>query len=76
MCFQDFIMCEIEDIIADGLHVGCFLPFAHVISFIMATKAEDDEVSEFLKEKGNVFSTYRPARPDGRRRGQRALQAV
>lgn len=63
-----------EDVIAYGLTVGRFLPYAHIISQIMVVKSEEEDQVESLDRRSTAFSDYMPARPNDRRRGQRALQ--
>lgn len=32
----DFILCKMEDVIADGMKMGRLFPYTHIISYIMA----------------------------------------
>lgn len=81
----DIILCEIDDVISDGMKMGRFFPYTHIISFIMA-KAKGTRVGPggLALPSGLVawsiyeamFLNYRPTRPRDKRRGQRALVAV
>nr|CAB3503072.1 unnamed protein product [Digitaria exilis] len=66
----DFILCEIEDVISDGMKMGRFLPYGHIISYIMASAPGERidmgvmaipfglEIWSSLEDK---FRDYRPA---------------
>jgi len=70
----DFLICEIEDVIAEGLTVGRRFPYAHIISYILArTHAPFERYIKQWSSSPTSFPDYRPALPDDRRRrGQRA----
>jgi hypothetical protein len=68
----DFILCEIEDVIADGMTMVRQQPYAHIISFLLAQTTRPPEFFETY-ESSRSFKVYAPAPPTDRRRGQRAM---
>ncbi|RLM85619.1 hypothetical protein C2845_PM04G04340 [Panicum miliaceum] len=73
----DFLICEIEDVAAEGLTVSRMLPYAHIICYLLARSfAPIDEHLEQWTISPTGFPNYRPARPGDRCRGQRVLAAV
>jgi hypothetical protein len=80
---MDFILCEIKDVILDGLIVARHMSCAHWISFILGhvTRLNEDGermqtgpkdwCTEYMKSKTH-FKEYRPATPGDRCCGLRA----
>ena len=74
----DFFICELEDVILDGMTVHRRHPFAHWICWILAQLSQNEHMDE-LEQSRTHFSFYSPATPrDGRRgsRGQRRAQRI
>jgi len=74
----DFFICELEDVIMDGMTVHRRHPFAHWICWILAQLSQNAHMDE-LAQSRTFFSFYSPSAPrDGRRgpRGQRRAQRI
>ena len=74
----DFFICELEDVILDGMTVHRRHPFAHWICWILAQLSQNAHMDE-LEQSRMHFSFYSPTTPrDGRRgpRGQRRAQQI
>ena len=74
----DFFICELEDVIMDGMTVHRRHPFAHWICWILAQLSQNAHMDE-LAQSRMYFSFYSPTTPrDGRRglRGQRRAQRI
>jgi hypothetical protein len=69
-------MSELEDVLYDGMRVGRFFPYAHIILTIVATRSQQEGQLEELRSRESCFPVYRPAMPNDRRRGQRAIRAA
>lgn len=79
----DFILCELEEVIADSIKMGHFMPYAHLILYILVggmgrTTREPgtDLFMESVEEWSHLphtFPNYRPAKIGDRRHGQWAL---
>lgn len=53
-----------------------FLPYAHIISYLVVAMSGDEGQLVHFKKKKPYFLNYRPTKPNDRRRGQRVLQGV
>lgn len=74
----DFFICELEDVIMDGMTVHHRHPFAHWICWILAQLSQNVHMDELALSRTH-FAVYSPTTPrDGHRgpRGQRRAQQV
>jgi len=74
----DFFICELEDVILDGMTVHRRHPFAHWICWILTQLSQNEHMDE-LEQSRMHFSFYSPTTPrDGHRgpRGQRRAQRI
>lgn len=79
----DFLLCEIEDVIPNSIKMGRFMPYGHIISYLLAgslgrTQREPGTplLMESLEEwssSATMFPIYKPAKLTDHRRGQHAL---
>lgn len=82
----DFILCELENVIADSIKMGRFMPYVHLISYILAgsmgrqrREAGTDVFMEYIEQWSSLkttFPDYRPTKVGDRRHGQRALVPI
>lgn len=80
---MDFILCELEDVIADIIKMSRFMPYAHLISYILASsmgrhvrEPGTNLFMESVEEWSNLkctFPNYRPAKMGDKHHGQWAL---
>jgi hypothetical protein len=73
--FLDFMLCEIEDVIADAINVGRQQMYPHIIWYLLNETYPDWCRKEYQVTE-NVLQTYHPALSGDRRHGQRALRAA
>ena len=66
----DFFICELEDVILDGMTVHRRHPFAHWICWILAQLSQNAHMDE-LEQSRTHFSFYSPTTPQDGRRGPR-----
>ena len=74
----DFFICELEDVIMDGMTVNHRQPFAQWICWILAQLGQNAHM-DMLAQSRTHFRIYSPTAPrDGRRgpRGQRRAQQM
>src|SRR6185437_11730635 len=74
----DFFICELEDVIMDGMIVHRRHPFAHWIYWILAQLSQNAHMDKLAQSRMH-FTVYSPTTPrDGHRgpRGQRRAQQV
>jgi len=73
----DFLLCEIEDTIADGLRVGRRFPFGHYLSYMICRAGPPmGPLYGKWQSSRDAFKVYRAAKRTDRRRGHRATVAV
>ena len=60
----DFLICEIEDTVLDGLHARRQLPYAHYLCHIFAQLIRPPQFQGTLEASRLVFGSYRPAPED------------
>jgi hypothetical protein len=60
----DFLICEIEDTILDGLRARRQLPYAHYLCHIFAQLIRPPQFQGTLEASRLVFGSYRPAPED------------
>ena len=70
----DFFICELEDVIMDGMTVHHRHPFAHWISWILAQLGQNAHM-DVLEQSRTHFTVYSPTAPRGPR-GQRRPQQL
>ena len=68
------MLCDIEDVIADAISVGCQQVYPHIMCYLLEEIYPDLCRKEY-ESTYNVLLTYHPALSGDRRRGQRALRA-
>ena len=66
----DFFICEIEDVIMEGLTLSRRQPYAHWISWILA-RLDQGVLMHDLEISTTLFKDYSPTSPDDGRRGAR-----
>ena len=66
----DFFICEIEDVIMEGLTSSRRQPYAHWISWILA-QLDQGAMMHDLEISTTSFKDYSPTSPDDGRRGAR-----
>ncbi|TVU48711.1 hypothetical protein EJB05_08356, partial [Eragrostis curvula] len=71
----DFLLCEIEDVITDGLACSRQQPYAHFISYIPSQINYPKYMEKYMTESLD-FQPYNPAKPDDIRRGIRTVLDV
>ncbi|CAN6269211.1 unnamed protein product [Urochloa humidicola] len=73
----DFLMCEIEDAIADGLRSNWRLPYAHYLSYLFCRSgSEMGPLYNKLRSSRDIFPLYRAAKSNDERRGHRSTTAA
>jgi hypothetical protein len=60
----DFLICEIEDTVLDGLHAHRQLPYAHYLCHIFAQLIRPPQFQGTLEASRLIFGSYRPAPKD------------
>jgi hypothetical protein len=60
----DFLICEIEDTVLDGLHARRQLSYAHYLCHIFAQLIRPPQFQGTLEASRHVFGYYRPAPED------------
>jgi hypothetical protein len=60
----DFLICEIEDTVLDGMRARRQLPYAHYLCHIFAQLIQPPQFQGTLEASGLVFGSYRPAPKD------------
>jgi hypothetical protein len=60
----DFLICEIEDIVLDGLRARRQLPYAHYLCHIFAQLIRPPQFQGTLEASRLLFGSYRPATED------------
>jgi hypothetical protein len=60
----DFLICEIEDTVRDGLHARRQLPYAHYLCHIFAQLIWPPQFQGTLEASRLIFGSYRPAPED------------
>jgi hypothetical protein len=60
----DFLICEIEDIVLDGLRARRQLPYAHYLCHIFAQLIRPPQFHGTLETSRLLFGSYRPAPED------------
>jgi hypothetical protein len=60
----DFLICEIDGIILDGLHARRRLPYAHYLCHIFAQLIRPPQFQGTLEASRLQFGSYRPAPED------------
>jgi hypothetical protein len=60
----DFLICEIEDTVLDGLRARRQLPYAHYLCYIFAQLIQPPQFQGTLKSSRVHFSSYCPAPED------------
>jgi hypothetical protein len=60
----DFLICEIEDTVLDGLRARRQLPYAHYLCYIFAQLIRPPQFQGTLEASRLLFSSYRPAPED------------
>jgi hypothetical protein len=60
----DFLICEIEDIVLDGLRAHRQLPYAHYLCHIFAQLIRPPQFQGTLEASRLLFGSYRPALED------------
>jgi hypothetical protein len=60
----DFLICEIEDMVLDGLCARRQLPYAHYLCYIFAQLIQPPQFQGTLKASRLHFGSYRPAPED------------
>jgi len=71
----DLLLCEMEDVIFDGIRVRRQLTFGHFLCHILPALFPRHRLQP-LESLPEIYSYYRPPRATDRRLGQRGLQAV
>jgi hypothetical protein len=66
----DFLLCEIEDVIFDGMLLSQQLPYAHFISFFLSHMRKRRYQAKY-KMSSSSFTPYMPSSLRNGRRGQR-----
>ena len=61
---MDFLICEIEDTILDGLRARRQLPYAHYLCHIFAQLIRPPQFQGTLEASRLLFGSYRPAPED------------
>ena len=69
----DFFICELEDVIMDGLTLSRRQPYAHWISWILA-QLDQRRMMHVLESSTTSFKDYSPTSPNDGRRGARGQQ--
>jgi len=75
----DFLLCEIQDSIADGLKAGRQQPYAHIISYLLDRTIVhhlQNPVRHPPADSPTCYKVYDPPSSKDPRRGQRALVAA
>ena len=75
----DFLLCEIQDSIADGLKAGRQQPYAHIISYLLdrtIVQHLQNPVRHPLADSPTFYKVYNPPSSKDPRRGQKALVAA
>jgi len=75
----DFLLCEIQDNIADGLKAGRQQPYTHIISYLLdrtIVQHLQNPVCHPLADSPTFYKVYNLPSSRDRRRGQRALLAA
>ena len=75
----DFLLCEIQDSIADGLKAGRQQPYAHIISYLLDRTIVhhlQNPVRHPPADSPTCYKVYDPPSSKDPRRGQRALLAA
>jgi hypothetical protein len=57
----DFLICEIEDTVLDGIHARRQLPYAHYLCHIFAQLIQPPRFQGTLEASRLIFGYYRPA---------------
>jgi hypothetical protein len=60
----DFLICEIEDTVLDGLRTRCQLPYAHYLCHIFVQLIHPPQFQAALDDSRLFFGFYRPAPKD------------
>jgi hypothetical protein len=60
----DFLICEIEDTVLDGLRARRQLPYAHYLCHIFAQLIRPSQFQGTLEASRLIFGSYRPAPED------------
>jgi hypothetical protein len=60
----DFLICEIEDTILDGLRARRQLPYAHYLCHIFAQLIRPPQFQDTLEASRLLFGSHRPALED------------
>jgi hypothetical protein len=60
----DFLICEIEDTVLDGLRARRQLPYAHYLCHIFAQLIQPPQFQGTLEASCLIFGSYRPAPED------------
>jgi hypothetical protein len=60
----DFLICEIEDTVLDGLRARRQLPYAHYLCHIFAQLIRPPQFQGTLEASRLIFGSYRPAPED------------
>jgi hypothetical protein len=60
----DFLICEIEDTVLDGLRARRQLPYAHYLCYIFAQLIRPPQFQGTLEASRLQFGSYRPAPED------------
>jgi hypothetical protein len=60
----DFLICEIEDTVLDGLRARRQLPYAHYLCYIFAQVIQPPQFQGTLEASRLHFGSYRPAPED------------
>jgi hypothetical protein len=60
----DFLICEIEDTVLDGLRARRRLPYAHYLCHIFAQLIRPPQFKGTLEASRLLFGSYRPAPED------------
>ena len=60
----DFLICEIEDTVLDGLRVRRQLSYAHYLCYIFAQLIRSPQFQGTLEASRLQFGSYRPAPED------------
>ena len=58
---MDFLICEIEDTVLDGIRARRQLPYAHYLCHIFAQLIQPPRFQSTLEASHLVFGSYRPA---------------
>ena len=72
----DFMICEMEDTIADGIRARRHLPYAHWISFLIMTQVQQTQrgLMTELEQSPTEFTVYLMIFAIDYRRGNRVLR--